>query len=207
MKNVEDNRRIDLLGLFGQPFECQLWRTPFSSGVRIVFREVLFHELDKSLFGKGSLPCSVRLFSYGPHHRKPSSWDSSSTLEYTSETLDRRAESLPRRMAGNTAKQLNFLPRKSFQPAKDDILSDCITGCKRFSHYEISLDSLHVRILRRARQVKGFRIIENGFGPLLLSDAPDVGEEEVSTHVLHIRLATGRFPTVGLRNGGCRFFK
>src|SRR5712692_11653534 len=184
MKNVEDNRRIDLLGLFGQPFECQLWRTPLSSGVRVVFREMLFHELGKSLFGKSSLPCSVRLFSYGPHHRKPSSWDSSSTLEYTSETLDRRAESLPRRMAGNSAKQLNFLPRKSFQPAKDDILSDCITGCKRFRHYEIPLHSLHVRILRRARQVKGFRIIENGFGPLLLSHAPDVGEEEVSTHVL-----------------------
>jgi hypothetical protein len=169
MKNVEGNGRIDLLGLLRQPFECQLWRTPFSSGVRIVFREVLFHELDKSLFGKSSLPCSVRLFSYGPHHRKPSSWDSSSTLEYTSETLDRRAESLPRRMAGNTGKQLNFLPRKSFQPAKDDILSDCITGCKRFSHYKISLYGLHVRILRRARQVKGFRIIENGFGPRLLS--------------------------------------
>ena len=61
-------------------------------------------------------------------------------------------------MAGNTAKHLNFLPRKTFQPAKDDILSDCITGCKRFSHYEISLHSLHVRILRRARQVKGFWI-------------------------------------------------
>jgi hypothetical protein len=72
-------------------------------------------------------------------------------------------------MAGNTTKQLNFLPRKSFQPAKDDILSDCITGCKRFSHYEISLHSLHVRILRRARQVKGFRIVENWFAPLLLS--------------------------------------
>jgi len=110
-------------------------------------------------------------------------------------------------MAGNTAKQLNFLPRKSFQPAKDDILSDCITGCKRFSHYEISLHSLHVRILRRARQVKGFRIIENGFGPLLLSDAPDVGEEEVSTHVLHILLATRSTLPVGLRNGGRRFYK
>jgi hypothetical protein len=97
---------------------------------------MLFYEFEKSLFGKNSLPCSVRLFSYGPHHRKPSSWDSPSTLEYTSETVDRRAESLPRRMAGNTAKQLNFLPRKSFQPVKDDILSDCITGCKRFSHYE-----------------------------------------------------------------------
>ena len=81
MKNVEDNRGIDLLGLFGQPFSCQLWRTPLSSGVRIFFREVLFHELDESLFGKGSLPYSVRLFSYGRHHRKPSSWDSSSTLE------------------------------------------------------------------------------------------------------------------------------
>ena len=136
MKNVEDNRRIDLLGLLRQPFECQLWRTPLSSGVRIIFREVLFHELDESLFGKSSLPCSVRLFPYGLQDRKLFSRDSSSTLEYTSETVDRRAESLPRRMAGNTAKQLNFLPRKSFQPVKDDILSDCITGCKRFSHYE-----------------------------------------------------------------------
>jgi len=136
MKNVEDNRRIDLLGLLRQPFECQLWRTPLSSGVRVVFREMLFHECDKSRFGKNSLPCSVRLFPYGLQDRKPSSRDSSSTLEYTSETLHRRAESLPRRMGGNTAKQLNFLPRKSFQPVKDDILSDCITGCKRFSHYE-----------------------------------------------------------------------
>ncbi len=207
MKNVEDNRRIDLLGLLRQPFECQLWRTPLSLGVRIFFREVLFHEFDKSLLGKGSLPCSVRLFSYGPHDRKPSSWDSSSTLEYTSETVDCGAESLPRRMAGNTAKQLNFLPRKPFQPAKDDILSDCITGCKRFSHYEISFQILHFRILRSTRQVKVFRIIENWFGPLLLSDAPDVGEEEVATHVLHTRLATGRFLPVGLRNGGRRFFK
>src|SRR6267154_4088763 len=129
MKNVEDNRRIDSLRLLRQPFECQLWRTPFSSGVRIVFREVLFHELDKSLFGKSSLPCSVRLFFYGPHHRKSSSWDSSSTLEYTSETVERRPESLPRRMGGNIAKQFNFLPRKPFQPAHDDILSDCVTGC------------------------------------------------------------------------------
>src|SRR6202521_5747794 len=168
---------------------------------------MLFHEFEKSLFGKNSLPCSVRLFSYGPHHRKPSSWDSPATLEYPSETVERRAESLPRRMGGNIAKQFNFLPRKPFPPAKDDILSDCITGCKRFSHYEISLHNFHVRILRRASQVKGFRIIENGFGPLRLSDAPDVGKEEVSTHVLHIRLATGRFSTVGLRNGGCRFFK
>jgi hypothetical protein len=45
MKNVKDNRRIDLLGLFGQAIECQLWRTPLASGVRIVFREVLFMNL------------------------------------------------------------------------------------------------------------------------------------------------------------------
>ncbi len=207
MKNVEDNRGIDLLGLFGQPFSCQLWRTPLSSGVRIFFREVLFHELDESLFGKGSLPYSVRLFSYGRHHRKPSSWDSSSTLEYTSETVERRAESLPRRMGGNIAKQFNFPPRKPFQPAKDDILRDCITGCKRFSHYEVSFHSLHFHILRWARQVKALRIVENRFGPLLPSDAPDVGEEEVSAHVLHIRRATGRSLPLGLRNGGRRFFK
>lgn len=110
-------------------------------------------------------------------------------------------------MAGNTAKQLDFLPREAFQPAKDDILSDCITGCKRFSHYEISFHSLHVRILRSTRQVKGFRIVENGFGPLLPSDAPDVGKEEVATHVLYIPSATGRFLPAGLRNGSRRFFK
>src|SRR5713226_1571470 len=128
-------------------------------------------------------------------------------LEYTSETVERRAESLPRRVGGNIAMQFNFLPRKPFQPAKDDILSDCITGCKRFSYYEISFQILHFHILCATRQVKGFRIVENGFGPLLPSDAPDVGEEEVPTHVLYIRLATGRFLPAGLRNGGRRFFK
>jgi hypothetical protein len=110
MKNVEDQRCIDLLGLLRQPFECRLWRTPIPLGIRVFLREVLFHEVDKSLLGKGSLPYSRRLFSYGPHDTKPSSWDSPVTLKYPSETVDRRAESLSRRVTGNTTKQPYFLP-------------------------------------------------------------------------------------------------
>ena len=130
MKNVEDNRRIYLLGLLRQPLECQLWRTPLSLGVRIFFREVLFYELEERLLRIRLSLNFLLLSSHGGQDRKTSSRNTSRLLKCLSKTLYRRAESFPRCTAGNTTAPLNFLPRIAFQPTKDDILRDFITGSK-----------------------------------------------------------------------------
>jgi hypothetical protein len=130
MKNVEDNRRIYLLGSLRQPLERQLWRTPLSLGVRIFFREVLFYEFEERLFRIRLSLNFLLLSSHGGQDRKTSSRNTSRLLKGLSKTLDRRAKSFPRRTARYSALPSNVLPRVAFQSTEDDILRDRIAACK-----------------------------------------------------------------------------
>ena len=96
MKNVEDNRRIYLLGFLRQPFECQLWRTPLSVGVRISIREVLFHKFEERLLRIRLSLYFLLLSSHSGQDRKTSSCNTSRLLKGLSKTFDRRAKSFPR---------------------------------------------------------------------------------------------------------------
>ena len=109
-KNVVNDRSIYFLGLFRKAFQHRLCGTALSSGIGIFFREMPLYESEERLLRIGFSPCSLRLSSYGPQDRKPSSCESSSTLECTSKTLDRRAKSFPCRIARNTAAPLDFFP-------------------------------------------------------------------------------------------------
>jgi len=58
-----------LAGVVWPTFSVNLGRTPHPRGLGSLSIDA-FHEFDKRLFEKKLLPCSVRLFSYGPHHGK-----------------------------------------------------------------------------------------------------------------------------------------
>ena len=130
VKNVVDDGSIDLLGIMGQAFQHCLGGTALSSGVGILFGEMLLNEFEERLLRIRLSRFSLLLSSHGGQDRKTSSCDSSRLLKCLSKTLDRRAESFPRRTARNTAAPLNFLPRITFQPTEYDILRDFIAASK-----------------------------------------------------------------------------
>ena len=130
MKNMENDGSIDLLGIFRQAFQHCFGGTALSSRVGILFGKMLLNEFEERLLRIRISHRSLLLSSHGGQDRKTSSCDSSRLLKCLSKTLDCRAESFPRRTARNTAAPLNFLPRITLQPAKDDILRDFITASK-----------------------------------------------------------------------------
>ena len=130
VKNVVDDGSIDLLGILGQAFQCCFGWTALSSRVGILFGEMLLHEFEERLLRIRLSRSSLLLSSHGGQDRKTSSCDSSRLSKCLSKTLDRRAESFPRRAARNTAAPLNFLPRITLQPTEDDILRDFIAASK-----------------------------------------------------------------------------
>src|SRR6202158_1802337 len=146
MKNVVDDGSIDLLGILGQAFQCCFGGTALSSRVGILFGEMLLNEFEERLLTIRLSRCSLFLSSHRGSARKTSPCDSSRLLKCLSKTLDRRAESFPRRPARNTAAPLNFSPRIAFQPTEDDILRDFIAASKGLRQEEGSLHILCVCI-------------------------------------------------------------
>ena len=114
VKNVVDDGSIDLLGIMGQAFQHCLGGTALSSGVGILFGEMLLNEFEERLLRIRLSRISLLLSSHGGQDRKTSSRNSSRLLKCLSKTLDGRAESFSCCTARNTAAPLNFLPRIAF---------------------------------------------------------------------------------------------
>ena len=129
VKNVVDDGGIDCWGSFAKLFSTAFGGHPSLWGFGYSFDRCSLTNL-RSVFSEYDSRSAFFCFRLTAGKSGKSPHVTRRGCECLSKTLDRRAESFPRRTARNPTAPLNFLPRIAFQTTEDDILRDFIAACK-----------------------------------------------------------------------------